>query len=216
MTRINSQVKVLIAERALSMAELIARNLRLQGYTIAGIVSSAEKAIEFATITAPDVVLLDLPIPGEVDVFMAGWKILNEIRCPVVYMTTQRDDVIRQVESLNPWGFLVKPFTAEELKTAIDETLRQYRSQQFEQHETQVGANSIFDEQILRLLTTASALLPMPRIFFAGSCLQLYAHTLDGAIMLKSACRTQHITCPYQIFFWSKGRHDYQLYDYNS
>jgi DNA-binding NtrC family response regulator len=213
MTHTSSQVKVLIAERTLSIAELIARSLRSQGYAIAGIVNSTEKAIEFATITVPDIVLLDLPLPGELDSFTVGWKILSEIQCPVVYMTTQTKDVRQQNQLLNPYGFLLKPFTVKELKTTIDQTLEQHRQQRIQQQiPAALPETPELDEQFLGILANASAISPMPRIAFSGDRWHIYTSTTDGATYLQSLC--QRYTRRYPIHFfvwnWKTGSYDIQ------
>jgi CheY-like chemotaxis protein len=228
MTRINSQVKVLIAERALSVADLIARNLKAQGYGVAGIVNSAEKAIEFATLTVPDIVLLDLPIPGQMDAFAAGWKILSEVQCPVVYMTAHDLDVCDQAIFLNPYGFLLKPFTAEELKTAIDQTLAQHRFRSLSDGssylskrrtppdrgagEARLNSYTMLDQELLTVVARASAIAPMPRILFANERLTIYTHTLGSAEVLHQICQDCTIPFSYQIFAWSWETRHYQLY----
>ncbi|MDX2230766.1 MAG: response regulator [Leptolyngbyaceae cyanobacterium bins.349] len=216
MTRINSQIKVLIAERALSVADLIARNLKAQGYAIAGIVNSAEKAIEFATITVPDIVLLDLPIPGQMDVFTAGWKILSEIQCPVVYMTTQERDVLTPALSLNPYGFLLKPFTAEELKTTIDQTLEHHRfrhgDRPTQRPELNTEPNTILDQCLFSIFATASRMTPMPRILFSGDRLLIYSSSPKEAATLQEVCQQCIVPLSYQILAWNWERGEYQVY----
>ncbi|MDX2244131.1 MAG: response regulator [Leptolyngbyaceae cyanobacterium bins.302] len=211
MTLIHSQVKVLIAERTLSMAELIARSLRMQGYTIAGIVNSAEKAIEFATLKVPDIVLLDLPLHGELDAFMAGWKILREVRCPVVYMTTQPGDMLHQRQLLNCYGFLLKPFTVEELKATIDQTIEQYWVEQSRDRSLSPNAAET-DAPFLVLLALASAMTPMPRILFVGDRLNIYTINLETAKSLRDYCQKCAFPFAYQIFAWRWETGQYQRY----
>lgn len=214
MPYVQSQIKVLIAERSVSVAEIIARSLRNQGYRIAGIVNSAERAIEFATIAVPDVVLLDLPLPGEIDVFTAGWKILSELHCPVIYMTAQAETLLNQAALLNPHGFLLKPFTANELKTTIDHTLEQYRRQQtyVDQGWDTPGTSIELDRQFLQFLEVASAIQPMPRIFFQQGRLRVYTDTPEAAQILKEHCQHYSTFHPYQIFAWRWEIGEYQLY----
>ncbi len=206
MTPTNSQVRVLIAERTLSIAELIARSLRHQGYTIAGIVNSTEQAITYATLTAPDIVLLDLPLEGEVDTFAAGWKILSEIQCPVVYMTTQTKDLRPQNRQVNPYGFLLKPFTVEELKTTIDQTLAHYRQGwQRDRDYPPLPTALEPDDPLLPILAAASAISPMPRVVFRGDRWQIYTPPAAYTADLFSLC--QHYTgrYPLEILAWNEA-----------
>jgi DNA-binding NtrC family response regulator len=207
----HTQVKVLIAERTLNMAELIARSLKNQGYAIAGIVNSPEKAIEFVSVTTPDVVLLDLPLYGELDTFTAGWKILSEAHCPVIYMTTRTGEVIKQVKTLYSCGFLIKPFTAEELKATIEQTIQRHQSVEHHDrsnHESEAAQ----DDQFLGLLTLASSISPLPRIAFEDDRIQIYTHSLSGAAKLKSHCYHHLFPFSYQIFVWRWQVGQYRLY----
>lgn len=212
MTRTHhSQVNVLIAERTLSIAELIARNLKSQGYGIAGIVNSADQAVELATITVPDIVLLDLPLPGQLDIFTAGWKILSEIQCPVVYMTTQARDLTHHA-GLSSYGFLLKPFTPQELKATIDQTLERHRCNQARDRQSEPCVESPSEDQILSILAIASTLSPLPRIVFADGLWQLYSNTTEGGMLLKTACQQHYSRFPYQVFVWNWETSQYQLY----
>lgn len=201
MTPINSRVRVLIAERTLSIAELIARSLRHQGYAIAGIVNSSAQAIAVATRTAPDIVLLDLPLDGEVDTLAAGWQILSELQCPVVYMTTQTQELRSQNRQVNPYGFLLKPFTVEELKTTIDQTLARYR-QSWHRDRDYPPLPSILelDEPFLPILAAASTISPLPRVVFKGDRWHIYTTTPASADYLESLCQHYLGRYPLQIF----------------
>ncbi len=204
MIQANSQVKVLIAERALSVAEIIARDLRRQGYAIVGIVNSVEKAIEYATITVPDVVLLNLSLTGDIDVFTAGWQILYALNCPVIYMTSQKLDRDHESLLLNSCGFLLKPFTADELETAIAETLRRHGSHVARQHDRWDVAETMnqLDEDFLRLLHHISFLFgPIPRLFFQNGSLQIYVDTFEDAQLITEQCQDLNLSFAYQIFF---------------
>lgn len=214
MIHTSSQVKVLIAERTLSIAELIARSLRTQGYAIAGIVNSTEKAIAYATMTVPDIVLLDLPLPGELDTFTVGWKILSEIQCPVIYMTTQTQDVAQRNALLNPYGFLLKPFTVEELKTTIDQTLEQYRQQRIQHQDRSALPETLeLDDQFLGILANASAISPMPRIVFSRDRWHIYTSTTDGAEFLQTICQRFTGRYPFVIFAWNWELGRYELHE---
>lgn len=104
-------IRVLIAERAVSVADAIARNLRSEGCAITGIATSGEQALEAAIITVPDVVFLDLSLPGQMDSLTVGQTIVQDLNCPVVYMATnQQPKAIARIHHTNPSGCLIKPF----------------------------------------------------------------------------------------------------------
>lgn len=207
----NSQVKVLIAEYTSGIADSIAENLEKQGYTIAGVVNSPEQALESAILTSPDIVLMDLRLPEELDGFTVGWKILSELHCPIVYMTAPKEDCPDQSEWLNPLGFLVKPFTANELSSAIEQTLQQHRTRQTPVKKMDAVSQHL-DEQFLLLLNAASAIAPMPRIYFEQGDLRVYTSTLEDARTLSDHCKYVLHFYRYHIYAWRWETERYQLY----
>lgn len=206
-----SQVKVLIAECTSGLAESIVENLEKQGYTIAGVVHSPEQALESAILTSPDIVLMDLLTPAATDSLTVGWKILSELQCPIVYMTTPKENIPNQSEWLNPLGFLVKPFTANELSCAIEQTLQQHRTQP--PYINNMDAVSLsLDAQFLCFLNSASAITPMPRIYFEQGDLRIYTSTLEDARALSDCCRYLLNFYHYHIYAWRWETEQYQLY----
>ncbi len=211
-----SQIKVLVADRAPSVADVIARSLKSQGYAIAGIVSSGEKALEFATITVPDIVLMELPLLGQMDGLTAAWKIYSELYCPVVYMTASSDrGLMQRAELTNPYGFLSKPFTASQLTQCIEQALQRYR---LERNPGTDGNKSIAvdcdrDSKFLSILSTASKIQPMPQLFFEGGVLRIYTSTTESAKTLSDLCFMQELAYPYQTYTWSWKLGQYKPFD---
>jgi len=217
MTRPIAQVKVLIVERAPAMAALIASTLRSHGYAIAGIVNSGERALEFATATLPDVVLVvlvDIELSGYMDGITTAWKISHECHYPVIYMTTHRDDeILTRSQFTKPAGYLLKPFTSEELRETIQIAL----NQRFVTTEPKLSIDDFlpfdaWDSGFMTLLTAVSQIHPMPRLLFEKSILSIYAYTLDDAQLVSELCRAIALSFPYQIFTWDSNQHLYRPY----
>ena len=62
-----SKVKILIVEDESIVAKDIQYSLIKLGYTVCGIASNAEKAIELAASELPDLVLMDIMLKGEIN-----------------------------------------------------------------------------------------------------------------------------------------------------
>jgi DNA-binding NarL/FixJ family response regulator len=211
MTLLKPGIKVLIAERALSVAEAISTALRREGFAIAGIVNSGEKAIEYTSLVMPDVVLIDSSLSGAMDSITAGWKIHTELNCPVIYMTTFTEDwAVQQVQSDLLCECLIKPFSMADLKVAIANTLSQPRLQTPEAWAMPLEV--LDNHPLLGLLSIASTIQPMPRIFFQDDELKIYVSTRDAAQLLKHTCQNQSLLHPYQIFYWAWQIGQYQPY----
>lgn len=89
-------VRVLIVDDTDHVRVMLAEMLRLDGFEIAGEASSGHDAIDMARATPPDVIVMDLKMPG-----MDGITATSEIRqfaptVPVILYTAYLDDQIEQ------------------------------------------------------------------------------------------------------------------------
>lgn len=126
-----SPTKILIIEDELIVAENIARNLRKLGYEVIGIVDSGEEAIQTATKQHPNLVLMDIMLQGDLDGIEAAGYIRSQLKIPVVYMTAYADDdTLGRAKLTEPYGYLVKPFKPQSLKTTIEIALQKYQGEQ--------------------------------------------------------------------------------------
>lgn len=118
---------ILVAEDAAALRRFIERSLRLQGYTVLTAANGRE-ALQIARENAHriDLILTDVVMPG-----MSGQEFVSRVRrflpeIPVVFMSGYTDDEILRRGNLAPdTAFLQKPFTLEELATAMSEGIVQ-------------------------------------------------------------------------------------------
>ncbi|MFT5396748.1 MAG: CheY-like chemotaxis protein [Gammaproteobacteria bacterium] len=96
------------------------------GYEVTGIAMSGEDAIIQAHRDLPDVVLMDIKLSGEMDGREAALKIQERDKIPVVYVTAFGDKTVSVSGSFSMpdgIGYIVKPFTKEELKSEVERVL---------------------------------------------------------------------------------------------
>ncbi len=115
--------QILIVEDEPALADSIRYSLEHEGYTCA-VVMEGDRAVEFARSWRPDLVLLDLMLPG-----MPGADVCREIRktsaVPVVMVTakdTEADKVIGL--ELGADDYITKPFSMRELIARVRAVLR--------------------------------------------------------------------------------------------
>ncbi|OZH56156.1 hypothetical protein AFK68_00020, partial [Hydrocoleum sp. CS-953] len=126
-----SPTKILVVEDELIAAENIARNLKKLGYEVIGIVDSGEEAIQAATENHPNLVLMDIMLQGDLDGIEAAGHIRSELKIPVIYMTAYADDdTLGRAKLTEPYGYLVKPFKPQALRTTIEIALQKHQSEQ--------------------------------------------------------------------------------------
>lgn len=126
-----SPTKILVVEDELIAAENISRNLKKLGYEVIGIVDSGIEAIETATNQHPNLVLMDIMLQGDLDGIEAAGHIRSQLKIPVVYMTAYADDnTLSRAKLTEPYGYLVKPFKPQGLKTTIEIALQKYKGEE--------------------------------------------------------------------------------------
>ena len=113
--------RILVVEDERIVARDLAGALTDLGYVVPATVATGEEAIERARDLRPDVVLMDIRLPGAIDGIQAAASIREECRIPVIYLTAHSDDeTLRRAMQTEPLGYLVKPFSAPQLRCAIE------------------------------------------------------------------------------------------------
>ena len=104
------------------------------GYTVSGMAASGEDAVDKARRFRPDLVLMDIVMPGKMNGIEAAKIVTQELDIPVVFVTSYADDkIIEQAKSVRPYGYIVKPFNELEIKAAIEVALFRKATEQEEE-----------------------------------------------------------------------------------
>jgi CheY-like chemotaxis protein len=117
-----AQILIVEDERIIA-AELTQRITRL-GYTVVATAGSGVEAIERARVCCPDLVLMDIGLPGEMNGLEAGARIWEELKIPLVYVTAYADEQT-MVEARTPQPILAvhKPFDLSQLRRTLEQAL---------------------------------------------------------------------------------------------
>lgn len=122
-----SGARILIVEDEGIEALDLQQRVTGMGYTVLDIVSTGEEAIEKAGETLPDLVLMDIMLPGEIDGVTAAEQIRSRFNLPVIYITAYADeDTLQRAKVTEPYGYIVKPFRERELQITIDMALHKH------------------------------------------------------------------------------------------
>ena len=118
--------RILIVEDDAALARVLADNLRFSGFEVETVDDGAE-VIKRMRVFAPDLVLLDVMLPGP-DGFELCGLVRQGGRTPVIMMTArdQKRDKLRGLE-LGADDYVTKPFDFEELQARIRAVLRRAR-----------------------------------------------------------------------------------------
>lgn len=117
--------RLLVVEDDQHIAEDLRVRLTALGYEVIGVAAKAADALRIAYTERPDLVLMDVLLPGGMDGVEAAGLLRGEA-IPVVYLTAHSDDaLLERVKCTEPFGYLVKPYTERELHATV--TLAVYR-----------------------------------------------------------------------------------------
>jgi len=112
--------KILIVEDEFVVANDLEIMLEASGYETAGIVVSAEAAIEKIAENVPDLVLLDIQLQGA----LSGIDLAKQLKArhiAFVYLSANSDHTtLQKAKATEPDGFLVKPVRPKDLLVTLD------------------------------------------------------------------------------------------------
>lgn len=116
--------KILVVDDEAIISMQLEERLTAMNYIIAGMAASGDEGVEKARILRPDLVLMDIVMPGKMNGIEAAKIITTELDIPVVFLTAYADDtIIEKAKSVRPYGYIVKPFNELEIKAAIEVAL---------------------------------------------------------------------------------------------
>jgi two-component system phosphate regulon response regulator PhoB len=122
--------RILVVEDERDIAALVAYHLTKEGYRVRTAEGGTE-ALEAAASERPDLLILDLMLPG-----LSGYDVLGELRrrpelieVPVIVLTARRDeaDRVKGLE-LGADDYVTKPFSPRELVLRVGAVLRRAQS----------------------------------------------------------------------------------------
>jgi CheY-like chemotaxis protein len=125
------KILILIVEDDFIVAKVIEKSLISLGYAIAGLVATGEEAIAQAESEKPDLVLMDIRLQGKMDGIYASEKIHATLNIPVIFLTAFSDQkTFERALATAPYGYIIKPFSANTLSTTIRVALEKKHADQ--------------------------------------------------------------------------------------
>jgi PAS domain S-box-containing protein len=120
---------ILVVEDEAIIAKDIERSLATLGYQVLGRASSAEDGIRKARSGRPDLILMDIGLPGELDGINAAEIINRDLHIPVIFLSAFSDRMtVGRAKATEPCGYIVKPFKEAELRCVIEIALHKHRT----------------------------------------------------------------------------------------
>jgi AmiR/NasT family two-component response regulator len=118
--------RVVIAEDEAIIRLDLKELLQEEGYDVVGETGRGDEAIELVRQTQPDLVILDIKMPG-MDGLSAARHITSERLAAVLILTAfSQRDLIEQARDAGALAYLVKPFQKSDLIPAVEMALGRY------------------------------------------------------------------------------------------
>jgi DNA-binding response OmpR family regulator len=116
--------RILVVEDERALRETLAYNLRRNGFAV-HLVEDGSGALAAARTQAPDLILLDVLLPGGIDGFEVCRLLRHDLRCPIILVSALADEVDRVVGlEVGADDYVTKPFSIVELLARIKAHLR--------------------------------------------------------------------------------------------
>ncbi len=205
----NQEIKILIVDDEELVAQDIQSKLKKLGYSVSGIVDNALDAINHAADKQPDLVIMDIVLPGNLDGIQAAAAIRDEHDIPVIYLTSHTGQVfLDRAKITDPMAYIVKPASTSNLHVAISFAIHKAESERHQHEKEWLDAT---------LVSLADALLvwnPEGKIIRVNHALlkllqkteqQLIGLDIAQAITLNNADDGQEITAKLVYLTESQG-----------
>ncbi len=122
-----SEIRVLIVEDEVPIANDIANILEGIDYQVSGIAYNSDKALSELKYNCPDIVLLDINLEGEKDGIDIAHIIKSQYELPFIYLTSYGDKgTIERAKLTRPMGYIIKPFNETDLFSTLEIALYNY------------------------------------------------------------------------------------------
>ena len=118
------KARIMIVEDEVVTAMYIEEILHGLDYDVVETVASGEEAVEAVRKHAPDLVLMDIQLQGEMDGVEAAERIHAGSDTAVVYLTAGADaGILERAKATEPFGYILKPFEERDLHSNIEMAL---------------------------------------------------------------------------------------------
>jgi DNA-binding LytR/AlgR family response regulator len=119
-----NRVKIAVVEDEIIIADNICESLDALGYNVLEPAISFTEGKELIDTELPDIAILDIHLSGRKDGVDLALYIKENHDIPFIFLTAHADKAtVERAKIVNPPAYLIKPFTKEELYSAIEVAL---------------------------------------------------------------------------------------------
>ena len=113
--------RILIVDDDVSTRLLLKTMLSSSGYLVVGEAETGRQAILMALDLSPDLILMDIVMPGDMDGISAAEKIKETSDIPIVFISGYcKPEYVERAKRVEPYGYVMKPFNGAEIGAFIE------------------------------------------------------------------------------------------------
>lgn len=171
--------RIMVVDDEVVITTQLEEHLTSMGYKVVGRAASGEEAVEMAKRRSPDLILMDIVMPGAIDGITAAGTIREEFDIPVIFLTAYADDkFVDRAKNVEPLGYILKPFQEKEIKAAIEVALYRRDSERRLRE---------FDEQLRDEIPERKSKAVLVDGFFSDIILFLYTRSVRKEHIFKDS-----------------------------
>lgn len=122
--RVPARPRILLADDEAIIAMQLEELVEAEGYAVAGVAANASQAVDMATALKPDLVIMDIVMPGVMDGIDACAIIQRDLNIPVVLLSAHGEEhYLRRARAALPSAYLLKPCQNTQIRAAIEVAL---------------------------------------------------------------------------------------------
>ena len=126
--RSTGAVTILVVENEAIIGMHIRKALDGFGFIVPEVARNAADALSSANELRPELILMDIALPGGMDGIDAAKIVHDTLGIPVVFMTGNADvATVQRARETNPYGYVLKPVNVQHLFSTIDTALNRHR-----------------------------------------------------------------------------------------
>jgi YesN/AraC family two-component response regulator len=115
---------IMIVEDEVSIGLELEELLESNGYEVISGATTGLEAISMARTQCPDLVLMDIKLPGEMDGIITARLVRQELGIPSVFLTGYgKSEFIERAKAADPLGYILKPLNESQILAAVEITI---------------------------------------------------------------------------------------------
>ena len=203
-----NDLEILLVEDNLVVVDSVVRMLSKLGYDKVECVTDYNAAVKILSLKKTHLVLTDILLSGKETGIELGGYIRENRNIPFIFITSNSDrHTVAEAKKVTPNGYLVKPFEKEDLFTAIEIALFNFR----EQLPTSKEGNVLDSDTDTTALLSDSIFIKKQHIYHRISFSEilyikadnvyLEVYTTDKTFVVRSSLKEYYTKLPSKFFY---------------